>query len=92
MAMLFIYTKRIWLPFFFHLGWNFAQPFYGSNLTGSNDMGSIIQSKFTGPELLTGGATGIEGSIFTASFLINYWYCSLLPCQKRGQNCKKQTV
>lgn len=53
MAMMFIYTKRIWLPFFFHLGWNFAQPFYGSNLTGLNDMGSIIQSKFTGPDILT---------------------------------------
>lgn len=70
MAMMFIYTKRIWLPFFFHLGWNYAQPFYGSNLTGLNDMGSIIQSKFSGPELLTGGATGIEDSIFTASFLL----------------------
>ena len=70
MAMMFIYTKRIWLPFFFHLGWNFSQPFYGSNLTGINDMGSIIQSKFNGPELLTGGAVGIEGSIFTASFLL----------------------
>ena len=43
MAMMFIYTKRIWLPFFFHLGWNFSQPFYGSNLSGLNDMGSIIQ-------------------------------------------------
>ncbi|KQT27608.1 hypothetical protein ASG22_20150 [Chryseobacterium sp. Leaf405] len=70
MAMMFIYTKRIWLPYFFHLGWNFAQPFYGSNLTGTNDMGSIIQSKFTGPEILSGGAVGIEGSIFTVSFLL----------------------
>ena len=70
MAMMFIYTKRIWLPYFFHIGWNFSQPFYGSNLTGLNDMGSIIQSKFNGPELLTGGAVGIEDSIFTASFLL----------------------
>jgi uncharacterized protein len=70
MAMMFIYTKRIWLPYFFHIGWNFAQPFYGSNLTGTNDMGSIIQSKFTGPELLTGGAFGIENSIFTPLFLL----------------------
>ncbi len=70
MAMMFIYTKRIWLPYFFHIGWNFAQPFYGSNLTGTNDMGTIIQSKFNGSELLTGGAVGIEGSIFTASFLL----------------------
>jgi uncharacterized protein len=70
MAMMFIYTKRVWLPYFFHIGWNFSQPFYGSNLTGANDFGTIIQSKFTGPELLTGGAFGIEGSIFTLSFLL----------------------
>ena len=70
MAMLFIYTKRIWLPYFFHIGWNFAQPFYGSNLSGLNDMGSIIQSKFDGPELLTGGVFGIENSIITQSFLL----------------------
>ena len=68
--MMFIYIKRIWLPFFFHLGWNFSQPFYGSNLTGLNDMGSIIPSKFNGPELIIGGAVGMEGSIFTASFLL----------------------
>lgn len=24
MSILFVYTKRVWLPFFFHLGWNFA--------------------------------------------------------------------
>ena len=70
MAMMFIYTKRIWLPFFFHLGWNFSQPFYGSNLSGINDMGSIIQSAFSGPELLTGGVFGIETSIITLSFLL----------------------
>ena len=70
LATMFVYTKRIWVPFFFHLGWNFAQPFYGSNLTGLNDMGSIIQSKFNGPELLTGGAVGIEDSIITAAFLL----------------------
>jgi membrane protease YdiL (CAAX protease family) len=70
LAIMFIYTKRIWLPFFFHVGWNFAQPFYGSSLTGTNDMGSIIQSKYTGPGLLTGGAFGIENSIFTLFFLL----------------------
>lgn len=70
MGMMFIYTKRIWLPFFFHLGWNFSQPFYGSNLSGLNDMGSIVQSKFKGPDLLTGGIFGIENSIITLSFLL----------------------
>lgn len=70
MSMLFVYTKRVWLPFFFHLGWNFAQPFYGSNLTGLDSMGRIIKSKFEGPILFTGGAVGIEDSIITVSFLL----------------------
>jgi membrane protease YdiL (CAAX protease family) len=90
MAMMFIYTKRIWLPYFFHLGWNFAQPFYGSNLTGINDMGSIIQSKFTGPELLTGGATGIEGSIFTASILLIIGIVLYYLAKKEGKIIKSK--
>jgi membrane protease YdiL (CAAX protease family) len=88
MAMMFIYTKRIWLPYFFHIGWNFAQPFYGSNLTGTNDMGSIIQSKFTGPDLLTGGATGIEGSIFSPSFLLIIGIVLYYLAKKEGKIIK----
>jgi uncharacterized protein len=90
MAMMFIYTKRIWLPYFFHIGWNFSQPFYGSNLTGVNDMGSIIQSKFTGPELLTGGAVGIEGSIFTASFLLIIGIVLYYLAKKEGKIVKSK--
>ena len=88
MAMMFIYTKRIWLPFFFHLGWNFAQPFYGSNLTGTNAMGSIIQSTFTGPELLTGGVFGIENSIFTSSFLLFIGIVFYYLAKKEGKMVK----
>lgn len=90
LGMLFIYTKRIWLPFFFHLGWNFAQPFYGSNLTGLNDMGSIIQSTFNGPELLTGGAVGIEDSIFTASFLLFIGIALYYLAKKEGKIVKSK--
>ncbi len=88
MAMMFVYTKRIWLPFFFHLGWNFSQPFYGSNLTGLNDMGSIIQSKFNGPELLTGGAVGIEDSIITLSFLLFIGIALYYLAKKEGKIIK----
>jgi membrane protease YdiL (CAAX protease family) len=88
MAMMFIYTKRIWLPYFFHIGWNFSQPFYGSNLTGLDDMGSIIQSKFTGPELLTGGAFGIENSIFTFSFLLFIGIMLYYLAKKEGKIVK----
>jgi uncharacterized protein len=90
MTMFFVYTKRIWLPFFFHLGWNFAQPFYGSNLTGLNDMGNIIQSKFNGPELLTGGAVGIEGSIFTPTFSLLIGITLYYFAKKEGKIIKRK--
>lgn len=90
MAMMFIYTKRIWLPYFFHIGWNFSQPFYGSNLTGLDSMGSIIQSKFSGSELLTGGAVGIEGSIFTALFLLFIGITLYYLAKKEGKIVKSK--
>lgn len=88
MSMLYVYSKRIWLPFFFHVGWNFAQPFYGSNLTGLDDMGSIIQSKWNGPEIFTGGAVGVEGSIFTAVFLLLIGISLYFLAKKEGKIIK----
>lgn len=90
MSMLFVYTKRIWLPFFFHLGWNFAQPFYGSNLTGLNDLGTIIKSKFEGPILFTGGAIGIEGSIITVFLLVSIGIFLYFKALKEGKIIKRK--
>lgn len=90
MSMLFVYTKRIWLPFFFHVGWNFAQPFYGSNLTGLDDMGSIIQAKFNGPELFTGGDVGVEDSIFTGVFLLLIGVTLYFRAMKEGKIIKRR--
>jgi membrane protease YdiL (CAAX protease family) len=89
MSMLYVYSKRIWLPFFFHLGWNFAQPFYGSNLTGLDDMGTIIQSKLNGPEIFTGGAVGVEGSIFTTVFLLLIGIILYFFAKKEGKIVKR---
>lgn len=90
MAMFFIYTKRIWLPFFFHLGWNFAQPFYGSNLTGLNSMGSILHAEFTGPVLFTGGAVGLENSIFTMLMLVLTGSILFYKTKKEGRIVKRK--
>lgn len=70
LGSIYIYSKRVWLPFFFHLGWNLSQPFYGSNLSGLDDIGYIIKAKFDGPVLLTGGVYGIEGSLISTLFLL----------------------
>lgn len=85
MAMLYVYTKRIWLPFFFHVGWNFAQPFYGSNLTGIDSMGTVIRSEFSGPVLFTGGKVGIEASIFTVIILLGIGITLFYLSKKDGK-------
>lgn len=90
MAMLYVYTKRIWLPFFFHVGWNFAQPFYGSNLTGVDSMGTIIQSQFSGPVLLTGGKVGIEASVFTVIILLAIGITLFYLSKKEGKFIKRR--
>jgi len=92
LSMLFVYSKRVWLPFFFHLGWNFAQPFYGSNLTGLDDMGKIIKSKFDGPILFTGGAVGIEDSIITVFFLLSIGVFLYYLANKEGKIIKRKKV
>jgi membrane protease YdiL (CAAX protease family) len=92
LSMLFVYSKRVWLPFFFHLGWNFAQPFYGSNLTGLDDMGKIIHSKFEGPVLFTGGGIGIEDSIITVFFLLSIGVFLYYLANKEGKIIKRKKV
>jgi hypothetical protein len=68
-GLMYNYTKRIWLPFAFHLGWNLAQPFYGSKLSGLEDLGTVIQAKFQGPKLVIGTNYGVEDSIISIAFL-----------------------
>lgn len=84
-GVIYTYSKSLWLPFAFHLGWNFAQPFYGSNLSGLEDIGSIIKSKFTGPEWLTGSKFGIEDSILSILFLAGLSVILLYVCFKKGK-------
>jgi len=68
-SIMYTNTKRLWLPFAFHLGWNFAQPFYGSNLSGTEEQ-HIINSNFDGPILLIGSDFGIEDSILSIVLLL----------------------
>ncbi|MGB5820684.1 MAG: CPBP family intramembrane glutamic endopeptidase [Saonia sp.] len=84
-GIMYTYTQRIWLPFAFHLGWNFAQPFYGSNLSGIEDVGSIIKATFNGPELITGSIYGIEDSILSILLLLLVCIVFLFLSIKEGK-------
>lgn len=58
----YIYTKNLWFPIAYHFSWNFFQSLVGFNVSGL-DIYSVIVTENSGPDLLTGGAFGLEGSI-----------------------------
>jgi membrane protease YdiL (CAAX protease family) len=65
----FIYTRRIWLVWGIHWGWNFFQDgVFGMPNSGLTELPSWIQPVIHGPEWISGGAFGIETS-FVAFFL-----------------------
>ncbi|MCY4658480.1 MAG: CPBP family intramembrane metalloprotease [Acidobacteria bacterium] len=60
----YVVTRRLWLAIGVHFGWNFLQAgVFGPNLSG-REVGSLLQSRLSGPDLLSGGALGVEGSVF----------------------------
>ena len=67
------FTKNLWFPTFFHFGWNFFQGLFGFEISGINvDSWKIINHENNGnvPDIVSGGAFGIEGSVITLSCTI----------------------
>ena len=67
------FTKNLWFPTFFHFGWIFFQGLFGFEISGINvDSWKMISHENTGnvPDIVSGGAFGIEGSVITLSCTI----------------------
>jgi len=57
--------ERLWFPIGLHLGWNLMSgPVLGYEVSGYPPAASILDTEGPGPELLTGGGFGIEGSVW----------------------------
>ena len=60
----FMYTRRIWLVWGIHMGWNFFQDgIFGMPNSGITSFESWIQPAISGPDWITGGSFGIEASV-----------------------------
>ena len=72
-------TSQLWLSMGMHAGWNFFQgPVFGFAVSGYGTE-TILVHKLNGPDWLTGGEFGPEGSIFTIlivliAILSMYWW------------------
>jgi uncharacterized protein len=55
---------RLWFPIGFHLAWNLTTgPVFGHEVSGYEAMRSLLLETGDGPNLLTGGEFGVEGSV-----------------------------
>ncbi|WP_276379080.1 CPBP family intramembrane glutamic endopeptidase [Flavobacterium sp. H4147] len=60
----FIYSRNLWFPIALHFAWNFTQSgIYGAITSGNEKTNSLLEAKIKGPEFITGGEFGPEGSI-----------------------------
>jgi uncharacterized protein len=70
LGAIFVITRRLWIPITTHAGWNFAQgSIFGTAVSGNDIPTSAIVGTLTGPDILTGGRFGPEGSIVTVVVL-----------------------
>ncbi len=70
LGIIYLRYRSIWAATGLHAGWNFLQgSFFGFEVSGV-DVYSVIDSEEVGPDILTGGAFGFEGSILATFIMI----------------------
>ncbi|MBL4789667.1 MAG: CPBP family intramembrane metalloprotease [Kordiimonadaceae bacterium] len=72
-------TGQLWFAMGLHMGWNFFQTTLFGFQTSGHEGVSLISHSLNGPDWLTGGAFGAEGSILivpvgaTVFITVHYW-------------------
>ena len=70
LGIYFIHKRNLWFSIGMHLTWNFFEgPIFGFEVSG-NKTSSIIVQNINGPDLLTGGEFGFEGSLIATVAII----------------------
>ena len=69
-------TRSLWLPNGLHMAWNWTQgPLWGMNVSGFDIPNTFMVSTPVGPEWLSGGAFGAEGSYLSSiAIAVLIWY------------------
>jgi hypothetical protein len=56
-------TRSLWMPIGLHAAWNFTQGFVFDVPVSGIDQQGMVEARLSGPELLSGGAFGLEASV-----------------------------
>ena len=81
----YLLTRRLWLSIGVHSAWNFVQGgIFGSDISGTGSGRGLFEAAFSGPDWLTGGDMGVEGSVVTVVVCTVAGVVVLLTARRRG--------
>jgi CAAX protease family protein len=67
-------TGNLWFAVGFHMSWDWAETFlYATPNSGLRAPGHMLNSSFQGPDWLTGGSVGPEGSVVVFITIVLLW-------------------
>ena len=75
-AAVYLKTRSLWVPIGLHLAWNWTQgPVFGFHVSGMEVSNTLLRIVPVGPDTLSGGAFGAEGSIISSlvSIVLILW-------------------
>lgn len=82
----FALTRRLWLVWGLHTGWNFLQDgVLGMPNSGISRLPSFLEAEVTGPHWLSGGPFGIEASFLTTALALGFGLWMVYLMVKKGQ-------
>ncbi|TRX39684.1 CPBP family intramembrane glutamic endopeptidase [Flavobacterium restrictum] len=71
MGAAYIYARNLWFPIAIHFAWNFMQSgIFGAITSGNEKTASLLTTKITGNQFITGGEFGPEGTIQAIIFCV----------------------
>lgn len=81
----YLLTRRLWFVIGVHDAWNFVQGgIFGSDVSGTGTGRGLFEASFPGPDWLTGGQMGIEGSVVTVLVCLTAGVVLTLAVRRRG--------
>ncbi|MGN6826727.1 CPBP family intramembrane glutamic endopeptidase [Paucibacter sp. M5-1] len=85
-AAAYLASGRLWLGIGLHLAWNFcAGHLFSAVVSGHKAEAGLLYGQLAGPNWLTGGAFGIEGSVITLLALLGACALLLALAHRRGR-------
>ena len=85
LAAAYLVTRRLWISFGVHMAWNYTESAIFSGVVSGNGANTgLLKTSTQGPDLLTGGSFGLEGSVIALVMCTLGGVVMLLVAIRRG--------